>query len=107
MSLPRPLAAASIAVLSMFALSACASTPAAEKPVETPEATSVTVEDNNGAQTIDLPLTSVVATDNRTFETLNSWGIELTAAAVSLMPSTNSYTEDSSILDLGSHREPN
>src|SRR5690606_25617623 len=46
-------------------------------------------------------------TDNRTFETLESWGVELTAAAVSLMPNTNAYTEDETIIDLGSHREPN
>ena len=71
------------------------------------EATSIEVEDNNGTHTIALPPTSVVATDNRTFETLDAWGVELTAGAVTLMPSTVSYKQDSSIVDLGSHREPN
>src|SRR5690625_7839063 len=47
-----------------------------------------------------------VANDNRTFETLDTWGVELSAGAVSLMPDDLSYTEDDSILDLGSHREP-
>lgn len=108
MSSRRPFAAASVVLVSALALASCASTPAAEseQPTSEAEATSVTIEDNNGSHTIDLPLTSVVATDNRTFETLDSWGIELTAAAVSLMPSTISYTEDDSIIDLGSHREP-
>lgn len=109
MSSHRPLAVASALLVSVLALSACATSAAeepADKPAEKPEATSVTIEDNNGSHTIDLPPASVVATDNRTFETLDSWGIELKAAAVSLMPNTISYTEDDSIIDLGSHREP-
>lgn len=88
-------------------LTGCAGTAgAAPAPVAAVEATSVEVVDNNGPQTIDLPLTSVVATDNRTFETLADWGVELSAAAVSLMPDTIAYTTDDSIIDLGSHREP-
>ncbi|MGP6170677.1 siderophore ABC transporter substrate-binding protein [Microbacterium sp. A196] len=109
MSSRRVYAAASAVLVSALALASCASTPAAEpeQPTSAAEATSITIEDNNGTHTLDLPLTSVVATDNRTFETLDSWGIELTAGAVALMPSTISYTEDSSIIDLGNHREPN
>ena len=66
----------------------------------------VTVEDNNGKQTVKSPPTSVVATDNRTFETLDSWGIELKAAARGLMPEGLSYTNNDKIADLGNHREP-
>lgn len=75
-------------------------------PAETGAAETVEVEDNFGTHTISLPLESVVATDNRTFRTLDEWGVELTAAAVSLMPPGLSYTEDPDIADLGSHREP-
>jgi len=109
MSSRRVYAAASALLVSALALASCASTPAAEpeQPTSEAEATSVTIEDNNGSHTLELPLTSVVATDNRTFETLDSWGIELSAGAVALMPDTISYTEDSSIIDLGNHREPN
>src|SRR5699024_5855446 len=64
------------------------------------------VEDNNGTQTVTVPPRSVVATDNRTFETLSDWGVELSAAAVSLMPDTIPYSQDEEIIDLGSHREP-
>lgn len=64
------------------------------------------IEDNSGKVTVPTSPTSVVATDNRTFESLQSWGIELSAAAVALMPSTNPYTKDDSIVDLGNHREP-
>lgn len=69
-------------------------------------AETVEVEDNNGTQSIQLPPASVVATDNRTFETLADWGVTLTAAARTLMPSTNPLKDDESIIDLGSHREP-
>lgn len=90
-------------------LTAC-SAPASTS--STPEASAaapaeVQVEDNNGPQTIPASLKSIVATDNRTFETLDSWGIELSAAAVALMPDTISYKKDTSIVDLGNHREPN
>lgn len=71
------------------------------------EPTTIEVEDNHGVQTISLPPTSVVATDNRTFQTLADWGIELSAAAVALMEPGLSYTEDDSIVDLGNHNEPN
>ena len=73
---------------------------------EAESAGTVEVEDNNGALTVQIPPASVVATDNRTFETLADWGVTLTAAARTLMPSTNPLKDDESIIDLGSHREP-
>ncbi|TDE88899.1 iron ABC transporter substrate-binding protein [Occultella glacieicola] len=101
---------AALAAASVLALGACAGEATADDEAgddpTTAQATSVEVEDNNGTQTIRLPLESVVATDNRTFETLSDWGIELTAAAVSLMPDTIAYTDDDTIIDLGNHREP-
>lgn len=66
----------------------------------------IEVEDNNGKQAVASPPESVVATDNRTFQTLSDWGIELSGGAVSLMSDDLDYTQDDSILDLGSHREP-
>ncbi|CEG97382.1 siderophore ABC transporter substrate-binding protein [Propionibacterium freudenreichii] len=68
---------------------------------------SIEITDNNGTHTVTTPPQSVVALDNRTFETLSQWGVGLKAAAVSLMPSTISYTTDKSIVDIGNHREPN
>jgi iron complex transport system substrate-binding protein len=69
-------------------------------------AATISVQDNNGTQQVASPPSSVVATDNRTFETLADWGVTLTAAARSLMPATNAYADDESIVDLGNHREP-
>ena len=93
-----------LGTLAALALTACSSDPATES---SDTATTVTVEDNFGTQTVTVPPKSVVATDNSTFETLDTWGVPLAAGAVSLMPKTISYTEDDSIVDLGSHREPN
>src|SRR5699024_4963100 len=94
-------------------ISACGAPSEGAAPGEDSEATddgadaeTIEVEDNFGTHTVTLPLESVVATDNRTFRTLDDWGVELSAAAVSLMPPGLSYVEDSSIVDLGSHREP-
>ncbi|WP_062239572.1 siderophore ABC transporter substrate-binding protein [Brevibacterium epidermidis] len=69
-------------------------------------ASTIEVEDNNGAQIVPSPPKSVVATDNRTFETLSDWDIKLSGGAVSLMSDDLDYTKDESILDLGNHREP-
>lgn len=86
-------------------LSACGGQPAASTESAS-GATTITVEDNFGQQTVTRPASSVVATDNRTFETLSAFGVKLSAAAVALMPSTLDYTKDTSIVDLGNHREP-
>ncbi|MGC5616247.1 ABC transporter substrate-binding protein [Georgenia sp. Z1491] len=66
----------------------------------------VEFEDNNGTHTLDSAPESIVVTDNRSFETLADWGIEPTAAAVSLMPETVTFPNQDEIVDLGNHREP-
>ena len=101
----RPALTALVAATAL-ALTACAADTDADAPAATGDAKTVTVEDNTGSKTVTLPLTSVVATDNRTFETLESWGVELTAAARTLMPTTIGYKTNDKIVDLGSHAEP-
>ncbi len=96
-----------LGALAALALTACSGSKAEEAAPSSSAPTSVTVTDNSGEHTINLPLTSVVATDNRTFETLDSWGIKLSAAAVSLMPEGIGYTKDDSVADIGTHAEPN
>jgi iron complex transport system substrate-binding protein len=70
------------------------------------EPATIEIVDNHGTQTVATPPTNVVATDNRTFELLDSWGVELSAGAVALMPADLSYTTDGSVIDLGTHNEP-
>ena len=50
------------------------------------QAGTVEVEDNNGPQSVEVPPRSVVATDNRTFETHEAWCVTLTAAAGGAAP---------------------
>lgn len=102
------LRAAALLSVAALSLTACGSSnnAASDAPASASSST-VTFSDNNGEHTINTPAKSVVATDNRTFETLDSWGIELTAAARSLMPAGISYKDNDKIIDLGSHKEPN
>ncbi|WP_435201009.1 siderophore ABC transporter substrate-binding protein [Janibacter sp. GS2] len=87
-----------------LALSACGG--AADSDTRGGSGETVEVEDNNGTHQVATPPTSVVATDNRTFETLSDWDVELAAGAVGLMPDTIDYVDDEDIVDLGTHREP-
>ncbi|MGD8215969.1 siderophore ABC transporter substrate-binding protein [Aestuariimicrobium sp. Y1814] len=90
------------------ALTGCgASDQGDQAPVADDTRTSVTITDNGGEKTIELPITSYVALDNRTFQTLQSWGLKPAAAARALMPTTNPWKTDESIVDIGNHREPN
>ncbi|MEJ1092144.1 siderophore ABC transporter substrate-binding protein [Microbacterium istanbulense] len=106
MSMPRILGGTALGLVGILSLAGCSGQAAAEPEKTTPAASTVTVEDNNGTQEIATPPASVVATDNRTFQTLSDWGIELSAAAVSLMDEGNPYTKDDTIVDLGTHNEP-
>ncbi|MBM6622716.1 ABC transporter substrate-binding protein [Micrococcaceae bacterium RIT802] len=92
--------------VSALALTACGGASSASTDAAG-DAPTIEVQDNNGTQNVKTPPASVVATDNRTFQTLADWGVELSAGAVSLMPDSIAYTQDESIVDLGSHREPN
>ncbi|MDN5773413.1 MAG: ABC transporter substrate-binding protein [Brevibacterium aurantiacum] len=89
-----------------LALTGCGQAAADDTGADAKAGSTIDIEDNNGAQSVASPPASVVATDNRTFETLDTWGVELSAGAVSLMSEDLSYTKDDSVLDLGSHREP-
>jgi len=107
MSVPRrTLTAAGAGIVGLLALSGCASSSAPAAGDVEPAASTVTVEDNTGTHEISTPPASVVALDNRTFQTLSDWGVDLSAAAVALMPDTVSYVDDDGIVDLGLHTEP-
>lgn len=104
---PMKLRAAALLGVAAMTLTACGSNTAAPAESAPASTSTVTFTDNNGEHTINTPAKSVVATDNRTFETLEAWDIKLTAGAVALMPDTISYAKDEKVVDLGSHREPN
>lgn len=106
-----------VVILATFALffTACADggnetetpeTPATED-VASEEATTVEITDAHGTITVPINPKNVVALDNRTFETLADWGIELAAVPKAVMPTDLPYVADESVQDIGNHREPN
>ncbi|WP_333646225.1 siderophore ABC transporter substrate-binding protein [Lacrimispora sp.] len=125
MKLTRFLNATAIVAVTAVMLSACSntsnqSTTAAETtqtaaPAESTEAatsdteaaSTVEITDIHGTVTVPINPKNVIALDNRTFETLFDWGIELAAVPKGVMPADSPYVLDESVLDIGNHGEPN
>ncbi|WP_257202266.1 siderophore ABC transporter substrate-binding protein [Corynebacterium cystitidis] len=66
----------------------------------------ITIEDNYGTVEVPANPEAIAALDNRTFEVLEQWGVELVAAPLKLVPETIGYKSDESIVDIGNHKEP-
>ena len=106
-----------VTVFAMMLTGCAGSTPATTPPTTTPpvtaeesvpeEPTTVEITDIYGTVTVPIKPKTVVALDNRTFQTLEDWGIELAAAPKPVMPAGLAYKTDDSIQDVGSHNEPN
>lgn len=108
-------AAVAVLAVSALTLTACSGSESAESADSTAEGTAdaaasgetITIEDNFGEQEVPADPQTIASTDNRSFEILADWGVELAAAPVALIPFTvESYKEDDSIVDFGNHREP-
>ncbi|OCA94870.1 siderophore ABC transporter substrate-binding protein [Actinobaculum suis] len=67
----------------------------------------IEVTDAHGTQKITPNPSKVVLLDNRTFETLEDWGIKPVAIPKKVTPSTIGWKSDDSVQDVGNHREPN
>lgn len=78
-----------------------------QEPSEPVESATVEVTDIYGTVTVPVNPKNVVALDNRTFETLADWGIELAAVPKGVMPADSIYVNDASVQDIGSHNDPN
>ena len=77
---------------------------------ETPEqevVATVEITDQHGTVNVPVNPKNVVALDNRTFETLADWGIELAAVPKPVMPADSPYVTNDAVQDVGSHGEPN
>ncbi len=70
------------------------------------DVTYVEITDAHGTVSVPVEPAVVVSLDNRTFETLDDWGIELAAAPKSLVPTGISYRTDDSVEDVGTHNDP-
>src|SRR3954462_6762715 len=69
----------------------------------TATATTVEITDAHGTVTVPVNPTKVVALDNRTFETLSTWGVKLAAAPKDVMPADSPYVADESVQNIGNH----
>lgn len=67
----------------------------------------VEITDAHGTVTVPVNPKNVVALDNRTFETLADWNIDLVAVPKDVMPADSPYVKDDSVQNVGNHREPN
>ncbi|MCT1492958.1 ABC transporter substrate-binding protein [Corynebacterium sanguinis] len=107
----RTAVAALVAAVSLTVVSCSAAQEQASDATDTTAAqaeNTVTVEDNYGVKEVPSPAQRVVALDNRSFELLETWGIEPVAAARALVPVTiPGIGDNDNIVDIGNHREPN
>lgn len=114
MSLSRPITALSLLAASALVLSACASgaAPAETDPGESapPAAETdyypVTVTDMAGNEVTIDSVESVGITDNRFFQLAANWDLAVTVAPRQLMSPNNPLKDVDSILDVGTHGEP-
>ena len=67
----------------------------------------VTITDATGEVTVPKNPQKVVALDNRTFETLEQWGIQPVAVPKDVMYPASAFVSDDNIANAGNHREPN
>lgn len=74
---------------------------------ETTEATEVEIEDIHGKVMVPKNPEVVVALDNRTFQSLEEWGVKVAAVPKDVMPADSGYVKDESVVNIGNHREPN
>ena len=106
---------AAIAAIAALGLAACSSgaapssqpSAASGDTASATQASSVTIDANDGAVEIKLPVTRAASLDNRTFEVLQQWDVELVAAPKKLIPSTITAFNGEGVADVGMHREPN
>ena len=78
-----------------------------ESASDSNQALTVEIKDYYGTVKVPVNPKNVVALDNRTFETLADWDIQLAAVPKAVMPSDSPYVSDDKVLDIGNHREPN
>lgn len=93
-----------IVLIAAMMLTACSSTE--DNSSDDEDVTYVEITDAHGTVSVPVNPTVVVSLDNRTFETLDDWGIELAAAPKSLVPEGISYRTDENVADVGTHNDP-
>lgn len=118
----KKILALALSLLMIFAFAACSGGPADNTSATTPETTpdsagsdpttpetpsTVEVTDVHGTVVVPVNPQRVISLDNRTYDTLEAWGVKLAAAPKGVMPADSPYVLDESVQDIGNHREPN
>ena len=107
---------AALAAIAALGLAACTqgaaptssqSTNASTDNASATQASSVTIDANDGPVDIKLPVTRAASLDNRTFEVLQQWNVPLVAAPKKLIPTTVTAFNGEEVADVGMHRDPN
>lgn len=107
---------AALAAVAALGLAACTqgagptssqSTNASTDTASATQASSVTIDANDGPVDIKLPVTRAASLDNRTFEVLQQWNVPLVAAPKKLIPTTVTAFNGEEVADVGIHRDPN
>lgn len=107
MTTRRPhLALGALALVAAATLVGCSST--AESAPSASADTTVAITATNGTVTVPVNPEKVVALDNTTFATLRDWGVTPVALPKDLLPAEGfeDWAADESILNIGTHREP-
>ncbi|SMG36870.1 siderophore ABC transporter substrate-binding protein [Paenibacillus aquistagni] len=76
------------------------------KANDSTEVATVEITDAHGTVKVPVNPKNVVALDNRTFETLANWDIELAAVPKGVMPADSPYVANEKVQDIGNHGEP-
>ncbi|MDK6233388.1 siderophore ABC transporter substrate-binding protein [Aerococcus sanguinicola] len=71
------------------------------------KAETVEIQDATGKVEVPKNPQKVVALDNRTFQSLEEWGIKPVAVPKDVMPGSSAFVKDDSVQNIGNHREPN
>ncbi|MFV0435728.1 MAG: ABC transporter substrate-binding protein [Leucobacter sp.] len=106
----RAAAFAALGLSAALALTGCSSSAPAETDTDTAASADgyypVTVTDMAGNEVTIESAESVAITDNRFFQLAADWDLPITAAPVDLMSPNNPLIDDTGILNLGTHNEP-
>lgn len=106
----RSYAAASLVFVTALALAGCSTAGQAGEPAESSAAAEdrfpVTVTDMAGNEVTIESADSVAITDNRFFQLAADWDLPITVAPRDLMSPENPFADDESILNIGTHGEP-
>lgn len=86
--------------------SSSASSAAAGESSAAAEAGELKIEDNFGEKDVTLPVERAAVTDNRAFEILADWDVNVVAAPKKIIPDTLQDGFSDVEVDLGNHREP-